>query len=153
MKWKCKTRKQKQESKVRGQSRSLKVSSFLSLHVFSSLWFFFSLCFFFLTTWKEKNARRKHMKRKCKNGKAEAITKSEKAERELEGKLPPFFWFFFSCFLVCFIFFVFEKKKKKRTLWPSFLCLRRRWWHKNVPLSFSLVVLRFNLVVFGVYRV
>jgi hypothetical protein len=55
------------------------------------------------------------MKRKCKNGKAEARTKSEKVEWELEGKLPPFFWFFFSCFLVCFIFFMFEKKKKKTT--------------------------------------
>jgi len=54
------------------------------------------------------------MKRKCRNGKAEARTKSEKAERELEGKLPPFFWFLFSCFLVCFIVFVFEKKKKKQ---------------------------------------
>jgi hypothetical protein len=55
------------------------------------------------------------MKRKCKNGKAEVRTKSEKAEREFEGKLPLFFWFSFSCFLVCFIFFVFEKKKKKTT--------------------------------------
>jgi hypothetical protein len=56
------------------------------------------------------------MKWKCKNGKVEVKTKNETAERELEGKLPPFFWFFFSCFLVCFIFFVFEKKKKKTTL-------------------------------------
>ncbi len=55
------------------------------------------------------------MKQKCRNGKAKARTKSEKAERELEGKLSPFFWFFFSCFLVCFIFIVFEKKKKKTT--------------------------------------
>jgi len=34
------------------------------------------------------------MKRKCKNRKAKARTKSEKAERELEGKFLPFFWFF-----------------------------------------------------------
>jgi len=55
---------------------------------------FFSLCFFFLTTLKEEDAKRKHMKRKCKNGKAKARTKSEKAEQEFEGKLLPSFWFF-----------------------------------------------------------
>jgi hypothetical protein len=49
----------------------------------------------FLTTWKEEDAMRKHMKRKCKNGKAEGRTKSEKVEQEFKGKLPPFFWFFF----------------------------------------------------------
>jgi hypothetical protein len=42
------------------------------------------------------------MKRKCKNEKAEARTKSEKAKRELEGKLPPFFCFFFLMFSCVF---------------------------------------------------
>ncbi len=111
--------------------------------------YFFLFMVFFFFTWKEKDAKRKHLKWKCKNRKAEARAKSERVEWELEGKLPPFFWSFFCCFLVCFVFFVFEKKKKKMTLWPSFLCLRRRWWHNNMLLSFSLVVLRFNLVVFG----
>jgi hypothetical protein len=34
---------------------------------------------------------------------------------------------------------VFEKKKKKMTPWLSFMCLRRRRWHDNMP-SFSFVV-------------
>ncbi len=37
---------QKRESKVRGQSGSLKESSFPSLHFFSSMWFFFSFLMF-----------------------------------------------------------------------------------------------------------
>jgi uncharacterized protein YybS (DUF2232 family) len=50
-------------------------------------------------------------KQEGKSRKAKVRTKSEKAKRELEGKLPPFFLFFFFCFLVCFGFSVFEKKK------------------------------------------
>jgi hypothetical protein len=59
------------------------------------------LCF----AWKEEDAKRKHLKHKCKSGKAKARAKSERVERELEGKFPPSFayfssqWFFFSlCF-------------------------------------------------------
>jgi hypothetical protein len=77
--------------------------------------------------------------------------KNEKTEQELEGKLPPFSWFFFCCFLVCFIFSVFEKKKMKAMCRHLLL-----WWCSNeegngnlLPLLPSLVVLRFNLVVFG----
>jgi len=118
---------------------------------------------------------RKHLKQKCKSGRAKAGAKSDKAKQELEGKFPPFpfLGFFLCCFPVCFVFSMFEKKKmmarcyclllwcycnekgdgnllplpfslclrkkkKKTTLWPSFLCLRKRQWHDNV-LSFSSV--------------
>jgi hypothetical protein len=54
------------------------------------------------------------MKRKCKNGKAEMRTKSEKVEQELESKLPPFFLFFFSCFLVCLSSLCLRKRKKRQ---------------------------------------
>ncbi len=141
---------------MRGQSRSLKVSSLPSLHIFSSSWFFLSLCVFFifcsrrrrchkkvletemkkqkgkngsqkwkgklppffwffcvfcfLCVWKEEDAKRKHLKRKCKSKKVEAGVKSERAKRELEGKLLPFSWILFVVFL-CVL---------------SSLCLRRR---------------------------
>ncbi len=45
------------------------------------------------------------MKWKCKSKKAKVGAKSEKAEWELEGKLPPFSAFFF--FSMVFFFFVF----------------------------------------------
>jgi hypothetical protein len=54
------------------------------------------------------------MKWKCKNGKVEAKTKSEKAERELEGKLPPFFWFFLVVFLCVLSSLCLRKRKKKQ---------------------------------------
>jgi hypothetical protein len=49
---KAETRGQKWEPKVKGQSESLKESSFHSLHFFSSLWPFFF--FFFLILEKKK---------------------------------------------------------------------------------------------------
>jgi hypothetical protein len=51
------------------------------------------------------------LKQKGKSGRAEVGAKSERAEREFKGKLPPFSWFFFGYFLVCFFFIMFEKKK------------------------------------------
>jgi hypothetical protein len=47
------TKGQKQEPKMRGQSGSLKINSFLYLHFFSSM-SFFSLCFFSLLLEKKK---------------------------------------------------------------------------------------------------
>ncbi len=62
---------------------------------------------------------------------------------------------FFCCFLVCFVFFMFEKKKT-----TIMCCCLLLWWCSNeegngnlLPSPFSLVVLRFHLVVLGVYRV
>ncbi len=107
---------QKWNPKLRGQNGSLKVGSLPSLHIFSSLWFF-SLCFFSLFKQKEKNARRKHLKQKCKSEKAKAGAKSEKVEQELEGKLPPFStYFFFSMvfFPLCLFFFPTWEKKDAR---------------------------------------
>jgi hypothetical protein len=61
--------------------------------------------FFPLSIWWE-DAKRKHLKRKCKSEKVEVEAKSEKAKRKLEGKLPPFSWYFFCCFLVFCLFYV-----------------------------------------------
>jgi len=76
--------------------------------------FFFPLLFE-----KKKMPRRKHLKQKGRNRRPKARVKSERAEQEFEGKLPPFFAFFF--FYMVFFFFVFffsflllEKKKMPR---------------------------------------
>jgi len=55
------------------------------------------------------------LKQKGRSGRAKAGVKSERAEWELKGKLPPFFAFLF--FFMVLFFFVF--------FFP-FLCLRRR---------------------------
>jgi len=39
-------------------------------------------------------ARKKCLKRKHRNRRAEAGAKRERVKQELEGKLPPFSWFF-----------------------------------------------------------
>jgi hypothetical protein len=88
------------------------------------------------------------MLKECGEEKARGA-KSEKVNRELEGKLPPFSWFFLGCFLMCFVFFVFEKKKtmtmcRHLLLW---WCCREEEDDGNVPLSFF-VVLFSSLVVF-----
>ncbi len=58
------------------------------------------------------------MKQKGRSGRVEAGPKNERAKRELEGKLPPFFTFlFFSMvffFFVLFCFLLLEKKKIPR---------------------------------------
>ncbi len=75
------------------------------------------LCVFlsFLLLEKKKMPRRKCLKRKGKNRRPEVGAKSERAELELEGKLPPFFAFFFS---LSFFFL--------------FFCLRRRRYQEKV---------------------
>jgi hypothetical protein len=54
---------------------------------------------------KTRRCQKKCLKQKGRSGKAETGTKSERAEQELEGKLPPFFAFYF--FLWFFFFFSF----------------------------------------------
>jgi len=48
--------------------------------------------------------------------------KNKRAEREFEGKLPPFSWFF-CCFFMRFVFFAFEKKKT-----TAMCCHFLLWW-------------------------
>ncbi len=107
------------------QSESLKVSSLLSLHFFSSLWFFFFP--FFLLEMKKmlrKMFETEGQKREGRSTRAKTGTKSERAKRELEGKLTPISWFFFCCcFLVCFVSFVFENKKMM-----AMCCYLLLWW-------------------------
>ncbi len=111
---------QKQEDRSRsqkwkGQNGSLKVSSSPSLHFFSSLWLFFFPCVFFSSfVWKKKDAMRKHLKRKCKNERAKIRAKSERAEQELEGKLPLFSWFFFVVFLCVLSSLCLRRKKRQQ---------------------------------------
>jgi hypothetical protein len=94
------------EEKARGalhpkcRSERKKASSLPSLHFFFSMVFLFS--FFCHLLEKKKIPRRKHLKRKGINKRAKAGAKSEKVERELEGKLPPFSTFFY---YVWFFFF------------------------------------------------
>jgi hypothetical protein len=76
--------------KVRGQSESLKVSKLLPFFAF-----FFFVCFSFLLLEKKKMLRKKRLKQKGRNMRPKMGAKSEKAEQELESKLPPFFAFFF----------------------------------------------------------
>jgi len=48
---------------------------------------------------------------KCKSEKAKVVAKSEKVERKLKGKLPPFFWFFFLLFSCVFcLLYVWEEE-------------------------------------------
>jgi len=56
------------------------------------------------------------LKQKGRNGSVEAGAKSERADWEFEGKLPPFSAFFSSLwfFFLCFLFLLFEKKKMPR---------------------------------------
>jgi len=106
-------RGQKQEPKMKGQSESLKVNSFPSLHFVSFLRFFFSLCFLsFLLLEKKKMPRESTW-----HGSAKAGAKSERAEWELESKLPPLCaYFFFSMvfFSLHFFFFAWEEENAKR---------------------------------------
>jgi hypothetical protein len=62
---------------VKGQSGNLKVSFFPFLHFFL-FYVFFCLCVFFSYVREKENARRKHLKQKCKSKKTEAGAKSEK---------------------------------------------------------------------------
>jgi hypothetical protein len=48
------------------------------------------------------------LKQKGRNGRAEVGAKSEKAERELEGKLLPFFAFFYFTMIYFSLFFLFS---------------------------------------------
>jgi hypothetical protein len=50
------------------------------------------------------------LKQKGKNGRVEAGAKNEKAEREFEGKLPPFFAFLFF-YMVSFLFFCLRRRR------------------------------------------
>ncbi len=87
---------------------------------------------------------REHLKWKCKSERAKAGAKSERAKRELEGKLPPFCWFFLLVFFLCFVFFVFEKKKTmvmchRILLWR---CSNKKGDGSSLPLLSFLVVLK-----------
>ncbi len=106
---------QKQKLEVRGQSESLKVTSFPSLHFFSSLWFFF-LCFFPLLLRKKKMLRESVWKKRVEVG-----AKNEKVERELERKLLPFFWFFVLFFCVFWLLCVWEEEDNDNVLSSSFM--------------------------------
>jgi hypothetical protein len=53
------------------------------------------------------------LKQKGRSGRVEVGAKSERANWEFEGKLPPFSTFFFFC-MVFFSFFLLEKKKMPR---------------------------------------
>ncbi len=121
---------------MRGQSGSFKESSFHSMHLFSSLWFFFLYFFPFLLLDKKKMPRESIWNRKV-----EVKAKSERVERELEGKLPPFSWFFFVVFLCVLFFFVFEKNKTMTMHRCLFLWC---YWNKKSKLSspFSLYLRR-----------
>jgi len=103
------TRGQKWEPKVRRQNKSLKVSSFPSLHFFSSLWFFSFFFFFFLLLEKKKM-----QVENVWNKRVEAITKNERVEWELKGKFLPYytFFFFFMVFFFVFLFFSFAWKEE-----------------------------------------
>jgi drug/metabolite transporter (DMT)-like permease len=105
------------EEKVRGtlhpkcRSERRKVSSLLSLHFFLLYDFFFLCVFLFFLLEKKKMPRRKRLKRKGRNKRAEIGTKSERAKRKLEGKLLSFLAFVFFFMVFFFVFF--------------FLCLRK----------------------------
>ncbi len=108
---------QKQEGKSRSQKWKPKWELESKLPPFFAYFFFsmvFFLCFFSFA-WKEKNARRKHLKWKCKSERVEARVKSEKVKREFENKLPSFYAFFFFSmvffFYVCFFFFCLKKRR------------------------------------------
>ncbi len=63
---------------------------------------------------KKKKLRRKHLKQKGRNMRVEAEAKSERANRELKGKLLPIstFFFFFMIFFSLFFFPLLIKNKK-----------------------------------------
>jgi hypothetical protein len=79
---------------------------------FFNLLYGFIFLFFCL---KKKDARRKHLKQKGRSGRVKAGPKSEKVERELEGKLPPFFAFLFFSMVVfslfCFVLFCLRRAR------------------------------------------
>ncbi len=88
-----------------------KIPPFFAFFSFSMVLFFFS------SAWEDEDVRRKHLKQKGKNGRAEVGAKNERVEQEFEGKFFPFsafffpLWFFFLCF---FLFSYIENKKMPR---------------------------------------
>jgi hypothetical protein len=62
------------------------------------------------------------LKWKCESERAKAGAKSERAEQELEGKLPPFSWFFLGRFLVYFVISVLQKRRRRWQCAIVFLC-------------------------------
>jgi hypothetical protein len=66
------------------------------------------------------------------NRKVEMGTKSEKAEWELENKLPPLFWFFWLFFCVFFILCVWEEKNDSNASSFFFVVMleQRTQWHQ-----------------------
>jgi len=151
LKHKCKRRK------VEAGAKSEKVEWELEgkLPPFSTYFFFsmvfFSLCFIFLLLENKKMSGESVWNRsaKTRGQKWEPKVKGENGNLKVSSLTS--LGFFFCCFLVCFVFFVFEKKKTKA------MCRRfLLWWCSSkessgnlLPSPSSLVVLRFNLVVFG----
>ncbi len=82
------------EEKARGafhpkyRSERKKLNSVPFLHFFSFSMVFFFLCFFFLLE-KKNMKRRRCLKQKGRNKKAEMGAKSERAKRKLKGSILP----------------------------------------------------------------
>ncbi len=114
------TKGQNWEGKNGSQKWKGKVGAWKKVPSLFYIFFLFMVFLFFSSTWKEKDARRKHLKQKAKSGKVETGAKSERVEWELEGKLLPFSAFFFSDLWFSFSSFFFscaweeENAKRKR---------------------------------------
>jgi hypothetical protein len=76
-----------------------------------------------MATLENKTFEMEGQNQEGKSERAEAGTKNEKVEWELESKFPPFSLFSFCCFLMCLVFFI----------------LRRRQWCNSNALSSSFV--------------
>ncbi len=127
-------RGQKRDPKLRGQRKSLKESSFLSLYFFFSLWFFFSL--FSLE-------KKKMIGESVWNKKVKAGAKSERVKWEFEGKLPPFSWFFLLFYCVFCLLCVWEEENDDIVLSSSSMVVlqkRRRQWQCAILFFCGIVV-------------
>ncbi len=84
------------------------------LPLFSTFLFFFMVFFAFLLLEKKKM-----LGESVWNKKVKVAAKSEKAERELESKIPPFFLFFFFC--VFYLFCVWQEEDDNNVPSSSFV--------------------------------
>jgi len=133
-------RKRSASSQMQKRKRKGKFFPF-STFLFFSMVFFLCVFFFFSYVWEEKDAKRKHLKRKGRSRRAKVRAKNERAEWELEGKIPLFFlpfvftmvffffvFFFFFFFFLCFFFFfssIWKEENVKKK------CLKRKGRNKR----------------------
>ncbi len=119
------------------KSERRKVSSMPFLHFFFFSMVFFSLCFFFFSsTWEEKDARRKRLKQKGKNGKAKAGGQMQEPKVKghsgslKESLFPSLHFFFFCMVFFSFVFFSFllleNKKMPRENIWNKRVEARRQ---------------------------